>query len=216
MKSTTTLMVLMIFLTSHSLSAQTKIGFTAGASFANVTVKSEGISASPKMKAGITAGIFADAPLSANFSFQPALNFVQKGYIVKDETGTEKITFNYFEIPLNFVYNTHRNEGFFIGAGPSIGYGISGEDKFDYSGTGLPDYNEKIKFGPGEEEVKPLDFGANAVAGYKFKGGLMISGNYTLGLNKINNDAGSGNDGTIKNKYFAIRLGYVFAGTKQK
>jgi Outer membrane protein beta-barrel domain len=216
MKSITFLMVLMILLTSHSLTAQTKIGFTAGAAFANVTVKSQGISASPKLKAGITAGIFADAPLSANFSFQPALNFVQKGYIVKDETGTETVNFNYLEVPLNFVYNTKRSEGFFIGAGPSIAYGISGKDKFEYSGTGMPDFNEKIKFGSGVEEVKTLDFGANAVAGYKFKGGFMISGNYTLGLNKINNDDGSGNDGTIKNKYFAIKLGYMFSGTKQK
>jgi hypothetical protein len=216
MKSTTTMLVLMILLTSHSLTAQTKIGFTAGAAFANVTIKSQGISASPKLKAGITTGIFADAPLSANFSFQPALNFVQKGYIVKDETGTEKVNFNYLEVPLNFVYNTTRNEGFFIGAGPSVAYGISGKDKFDYSGTGMPDFNEKIKFGSGVEEVKTLDFGANAVAGYKFKGGFMISGNYTLGLNKINNDDGIGSDGTIKNKYFAIKLGYLFGSTKQK
>ena len=106
MKSITTPMVLMILLTSYSLSAQTKIGFTAGASFANVTVKSQGVSASPKLKAGITAGLFVDCLLSANFSFQPALNFVQKGYIVKDETGTEKVNFNYLEVPLNFVYNT--------------------------------------------------------------------------------------------------------------
>ena len=182
MKSTTTLLVLMILLTSHSLSAQTKIGFTAGASFANVTVKAGGISASPKLKAGITAGLFINAPMSSNFSFQPALNFVQKGYIVKDETGTEKVTFNYLEVPLNFVYNTKINEGFFIGAGPSIAYGISGKDKFDYSGSGMPPENNKIKFGSGAEEVKTFDFGANALAGYKFKGGFMISGNYNLGI----------------------------------
>ena len=214
MKSTTTLLVLMILLTSHSLRAQTKIGITAGASFSNVTIKAGGISVSPKLKAGITAGLFINAPMSSNFSFQPALNFVQKGYIVKDETGTEKVTFNYLEVPLNFVYNTKINEGFFIGAGPSIAYGVSGRDKF--SGSGIPPQNDKIKFGSGAEEVKTLDFGANAVAGYRFKGGFMISGNYNLGLNKINNDDGSGNDGTIKNRYFSIKIGYVFSGNKRK
>ena len=61
MKSNTIPIVLMILLTSHSLSAQTtKIGFIAGASFANVTVKAEGISVSPKLKTGITAGLFVD------------------------------------------------------------------------------------------------------------------------------------------------------------
>ena len=45
----------------------------------------------------------------------------------------------------------------------------------------------------------------------------MISGNYNLGLNKINNDDdGSGNNGTIKNKYFAIKIGYLFDGSKHK
>jgi len=202
--------MLMSLLASHSLSAQTIIGLTAGASFANVTVKSQGISASPKTKAGITIGLLADAPLSANFSFQPALNFVQKGYNVKEDAVTEKVTMNYFEVPLNFIYNIKRNEGLFIGAGPSISYGISGTDKLVYSGTGMPDDNEKIKFGSGGDEVKAFDFGANAVAGYKFKGGFMISGNYTLGLTRINNDDGSGNDGTIKNKCFAIKIGNIF------
>jgi outer membrane immunogenic protein len=129
MKSITTLMTLMILLTAFSLSAQTTIGFTAGASFANVTVKSGFISASPKSKTGITAGIIINAPLGSNFSFQPAVNFLQKGYKVKDETGTETVNFYYLEVPLNFVYSTKKNEGFFIGAGPSISYGISGKVK---------------------------------------------------------------------------------------
>jgi len=217
MKSTTALPVLMILLTSYSLSAQTtKIGLTAGASFANVTVKSGGISASPKSRAGITPGLLVDCPLSANFSFQPALNFVQKGYIAKDETGSEKVNFNYLEVPVDFVYNSKKDEGFFIGAGPSIAYGISGKDKFDYSDPAIPNDEIKIKFGSGMDKIKTLDFGVNALAGYKFKGGFMISGNYTLGLNKINNDDDSGNNGTIKNKYFAIKIGYLFDGPKHK
>jgi len=214
MKSITTLMTLMILLTAFSLSAQTAIGFTAGASFANVTIKSGGVSASPKSKTGITAGIVIDVSLGSNFNFQPALNFLQKGYKIKDETAKETVNFNYLEVPLNFVYSTKRNEGFFVGAGPSIAYGISGKDKF--TASGMPDENQKIKFGSGADEVKAFDFGVNAVAGYRMAGGFMISGNYNLGLNKINNDDGSGDIGTIKNKYFSIRIGYMFGGNKHK
>ena len=216
MKSIKIPMMLMTLLASYSLSAQTKIGLTAGASFANITVKAEGISGSPKEKTGFTAGILLNAPLSTNFSFQPALNFVQKGYIVKDETGTEKVMLNYLEVPLNFVYNTQKNEGFFIGAGPSISYGISGRDKFTYSGSGMPPTSEKVKFGKDGEEVKPFDVGANIMAGYLFMGGFMISGNYNFGLSKINNDDDSGGNGTIRNRYFAIKVGYVFGGNKKK
>ena len=66
------------------------------------------------------------------------------------------------------------------------------------------------------KKVKAFDFGANAVAGYRMKGGFMISGNYNLGLSKINNDDGSGDVGTIKNKYFSIKIGYMFGGNKHK
>jgi hypothetical protein len=214
MKSITLLMTLMILLTAFCLSAQTSVDITAGTSFSNVTVKSGFISASPKSKTGITFGIAIDAPLSSNFSFQPALNFIQKGYKVKDETGKETVNINYLEVPLNFVYSTKRNEGFFIGAGPSIAYGISGIDKL--TETGMPNDNQKIKFGTGASEVKAIDFGANAVAGYRMKGGFIISGNYNLGLSKINNDDGSGDAGTIKNKYFSIKIGYCFSGHGHK
>ncbi len=206
MKSISFLMTLMILLTAFSLSAQTSVGFNAGATFSNVTIKSGFISASPKSKTGITVGIAADAPLSANFSFQPVLNFVQKGYMIKDETGKETVNFNYLVVPLNFVYYTEKNEGFFIGAGPSLAYGISGKDK--YTATGMPDDNQKIKFGSAVDEVKAFEFGVNGLAGYRLKGGFVISGNYNLGLSKLNNDDGSGDAGTIKNKYFSIKIGY--------
>jgi hypothetical protein len=214
MKSITFLMMLMILLTAFSLSAQTTIGITAGASFANVTVKSDFISASPKSKTGITAGIVIDAALSENFGFQPALNFLQKGYKVKDDGSSETVNFNYLEVPLNFVYSAKKNEGFFVGAGPSIAYGLSGMDKF--KADGMPDDNEKIKFGSGADQVKTFDFGAYAVAGYRMAGGFMISANYNLGLSKINNDDGSGDAGTIKNKYFSIKIGYCFKGHRHK
>ncbi|MEO5500444.1 MAG: porin family protein [Ginsengibacter sp.] len=208
----TFLMLLMILLTAFSLTAQKTIGITAGASFANVTVKSQGISASLKLKPGLTAGIMLNVPLSGNFIFQPALNFVQKGYKVKDDFGTETVTLNYLEVPLNIIYNTKKIDGFFIGAGPSLAYGISGTDKVKYPGSGMPDENNKVKFGSGVEEVKGFDFGVNAIAGYRLAGGFMISANYNLGLSKINNDDGSGENGSIKNKYYSLKIGYTFGG----
>lgn len=218
MKSIFTTPVLMILLTPGFVSAQTTVGITGGASFANVTVKSGGISVSPKLKTGITAGLFIDAPLSSNFSFQPALNFVQKGYVVKEDSYKDKLNLNYLEVPLNFVYHTNKSEGFFIGAGPSVAFGISGKEK--YTDSDFPEDNstDKIKFGSSDDEIKRIDFGANVLAGYKLAGGFMVSGNYNLGLSNI---ANTGNDnpdegGTIKNRYFAIKIGYVFGDTKHK
>lgn len=205
-------MVLMILLTSHPLSAQTKMGVTGGVTFANITAKLEGVSVSPKTKIGFTAGIFADVPLSPNFSFQPALNFVQKGSISKDDTYSDKLGYSYLEIPLNAIYN---NSGFFIGAGPSISFGLSGKEKFVDKEDPSNSQDTKIKFGSSEEEVKRLEFGANVLSGYKTPGGFMFSVNYNLGLNNIQNgDAIEA--GTVRNKYFAIKIGYIFSGTNRK
>lgn len=209
------LMLSLTLLTSITLSAQTTIGITAGVTFANVTVKSQGISASFKLKPGFTAGVLLNAPLSANFILQPALNFVQKGYKIKDVEGTETVTLNYLEVPLNIVYSPKKNEGFFIGAGPSIAYGISGKDKVTNTGSTMTDLNDKIKFGSGADELKGLDFGVNALVGYRLAGGFMISVNYNHSLGKLNNDDGSGENGTIKNNYFSFKIGYAF-GKKYK
>ena len=207
MKSITTLLMLMILLTSHSLSAQTKIGLTAGASFANLKAKAESISITSDLKPGITAGLFIDVPLSSNFSFQPALNFVQKGGSFKDDFETGKTTLNYLEVPLNFIYNTGTAEGFFIGAGPAMAYGFSGKEKSGSEAT-------KIKFGSGDEELKAFEFSANAIAGYRFAKGFMISANYNLGLTSLAN--ADSEDGTLKNSYFAIKIGCLFNQSKSK
>jgi hypothetical protein len=212
MKTTTTMLMVIIILTSVSLSAQTSIGLTGGVAFANVTAKAEGVSISLKHRTGFTAGLFMNAPLSKNFYFQPALNFVQKGYDQKEGDASSKLSYNYLELPLNFVYSVKQNEGLFIGAGPAISFGLSGKAKVtDPSGSA----SEKIKFGSGDEEVKRSEFGADVLAGYRFAGGFLISANYYLGLSNIQN--GNANDiGTIKNKYFAFKIGYVFGDSKKK
>jgi hypothetical protein len=206
-------MTSMILLSSLVSQAQTSVGFTAGASLANVKITASGISASPKMKTGITAGLILDAPFSANFHFQPAINLVQKGYKANDDTGKETFNLNYLELPLNFVY---YSDGFFAGAGPSFSYGISGRDKIKYSDDSTPDDNETVHFGSHEDEVKPFDFGANFTAGYKTSSGFLITVNYTLGLSNIGNTDSEGlfGDVKIKNNCFGIKIGYMFHGNK--
>ena len=218
MKSISTLMTLMILLTASLLSAQTKVGMQAGASFANVTIKAGGISLSPKLKAGISAGFIIDAQLNDNFGFQPALNFVQKGYVIKDGTVKDHLNLNYIEVPLNFVYNAGKNEGLFIGAGPSVAFGISGREKYTDNDFPEDNSNDKVKFGSGTDELKRMDVGANAVAGYKSAGGFIISANYNLGFTDVSNGDQTNPDeqGTIKNKYFSIRIGFMFGGNKHK
>ncbi len=205
-------LVSMILLVSIASTAQTNVGFTLGGTYSTVTAKLSGITISPKYKTGITAGLFVDASLSNNLSFQPALNFVQKG--AKSEQGEVKdiSTYNYLEIPLNIVYKTQKDRGFYIGAGPSIAYGLSGKEKYSDSQNSE---NTKVKFGSRDDEVKPIDFGVNALAGYKFGNGFLFSLNYNLGLSNIQN-GNSSEMGTVKNKYFGLKIGYLFHNDKHK
>ena len=218
MKSITTTVMLMTLLASGSVSAQTRVGISAGPAFANITAKSEGISvSSPKLKVGFTAGLFVDALLSSNFSFQPALNFVQKGAMWKDGSAKDKLNLNYIEMPLNFVYNTTQHDGFFVGGGPSLGIGISGREKYTDKDFPEDNSNDKITFGSDEDDIKRADFGVNFLAGYKLSGGITVAANYNLGLSNIANKSDDPeNDGTIKNRYFSIKIGYAFGGRKHK
>lgn len=191
-----------------------RIGIFAGPSFANMHSKVDGETDNGKSKIGVMAGVVVDVPLSSQFSFQPGLQFVQKG--TKDEqtnggiTEKVKLGINYIEMPLNFLYHPKGAKGFFIGAGPTVGIGISGKAKYDAAGTSL---SSDIKFGNNidNDDIRRLDAGANFITGYCFENGISISANFNQGLNNL--FPGGSNDGTLKNHYFGIQLGYFF---KQK
>ena len=186
--------------------AQTAFGATIGASFASYKVKSGDVSVASHVKPGFSIGLSSFIVLNKNFSFQPSLNFVQKGGILKDasESTTHKSTFNYLELPLNFIYNTHSAAGkFFIGAGPSFDIGLSGRYKI----TGMYEESGSVHFGNSEDDdLKRIGVGLNLLAGYEFKSGMLISGNYNFSLNNLSNDS----DASLRNRYFGIRLGYLF------
>ena len=214
MKSISIFAMLMILLTSYSINLKAQVGIQAGASFANWSVKPSDSENPFKYKTGITAGLFTRIPFGTGFSLQPAINFVQKGCTQKDEYSIDKITLNYIEIPVNFVY-TLKDNGFFIGAGPSVAFGISGKEK--YVDKSDPSYSETntIKFGTStddESKLKPTDIGANLLAGYQMASGFLITANYNIGLSDIHN-WDTDEKVTLKNNYFSIRIGYLL---KQK
>lgn len=200
-----------------SQAQNTRIGFTAGTSIANYNAKVDGDSENGNSKAGITAGILVNVPMGKNFSFQPAVNFVQKG--TKDEQTfggtTEKVslTTNHIELPCNFLFNTTGNTGsFFIGAGPSLAFGLSGKVKYD---DGTNSDSEDINFGnSNEDDLKGLDLGANFLAGYCFPNGLMFSVNYNAGLSNL--VAGEADGATLKSHYFGIKAGWLLKGKDKK
>lgn len=210
--------ILFLLLTASvvAASAQTgRFGITAGATFSSTVSKVEDETEDSETKPGFTVGLTGDLPLTENFSVRPGLYFTQKGGKAEGTyggfSGESKTTFNYIEVPLNFVYNAPAGSGkFFIGLGPAIAYGIGGKTEYKFSAGGYnQEGEENVNFGNNEDEddLKPFEVSGNILAGYELANGVFISANYNLGLSNL---VINGNDNnSAKNRYFGIRLGYM-------
>lgn len=236
-----------VVLAAMGVNAQTGFGFQVGANMSKIKSE-ETYPGEPKYesdydsKFGLIAGVVAEVPITTSFMFRPELNFIQKGAevneVINESSGgfslnqkTEgDVRLNFIELPLNFVYSTPAGAGqFFIGVGPSIGFGISG--KYDLKSTetldvpGSPpvvtveNQNGDVKFdgekrsdlSPDDRDIhfKSFDFGANALAGYKFANGLYLNLGYTKGFSNLNPNQYE----SAKTSGFQIKLGFMLGGS---
>jgi hypothetical protein len=202
MKKITMFLVLAVLLYGTAMAQKIRFGIQAGAVLSDQSISGDGIDVSFDSKIGATFGLMADKQIGKSVGFQTALNYVMKGYEFNESGyGDFSVTLNYLEIPLNFLYRPNAEKGFFIGGGPSFAFGLGGKAK---SG----DEEEDIEFG-GEDNYKSFDFGLNLMAGYLLSKNLQIALNYNLGLSNIA-PSSADDEGTLKNNYFGLRLGYFF------
>lgn len=189
-----------------SQSTFSQFGVQAGLTMATLKFDDLG-DVDKKTKIGFTAGVFNNMPLSTNIIFRPGLNFTQKGGKFEESGEKATFTFNYLELPLDFIYKAPG--GFFVGAGPTLGYGLSGKVK--YSGSGIDD-EEDLEFGSDEDkdDLKAFEFSGNLLAGYQISNGIFISVNYNFGFSNLSFD----NDVDVKNSYIGIRIGKVIGAKK--
>lgn len=212
------LLVAMVLISINTWAQKIRVGFTTGVAIANYKAKVDGNNESANARAGFTAGVVLDVPVGKHFSFQPAMNFVQKG--IKDKatyfgtTAKYTLNVNSLEMPLNFLYNSRGNKmNFFIGAGPSFALALSGKMKYS-DGTNSGD--ENIKFGNSDDDLmKNIDVGANIITGLSLNNGIMLSCNYTAGLNNLFPGENADNS-SLKSHYFGIKLGYMLNFGKRK
>jgi Outer membrane protein beta-barrel domain len=205
--------------------AQVKFGAHAGINAASQTNKfksgTQTIAKNFKSKVGFTIGAVAEISLTDAVVFRPELNFTQKGGKLKETTSgistDASLSTNYLELPLNVVYKFEAGGGnVFVGAGPSLGFGLSGKSKYKQSGLGATiEDNTSVKFDgkanapDNDTHFKALDFGANFLAGYQMSNNIFFKASYSLGLSNINPEDGS----TTKNKGFGFTVGYMFGGS---
>lgn len=164
------------------------------------------------VKSGIMLGAVSSFNTGKHMSIRPEVNYIQKG----GKENNESYILNYLELPVNFVYHSNGRQGkFFVGGGPSFGFGLFGKTKTESSA-----YTGDINFGKNDDDyLHSFEFEANFIAGYELKNGFLFSANYNLSLNNIANEQppnpGGGRLVTFYNRYFGFRVGYMFA-SKEK
>ncbi|MDP9077878.1 MAG: PorT family protein [Bacteroidota bacterium] len=196
-------------------------GIKGGLNLTQVPVQSTtfGVSSSSdKYLAGFHIGGLVDIGFES-FSIQPGIFYTTKGgntdanididFGGQQFTGTAKVKtkLNYLEVPVNFIYKVPAGDGkVFFGAGPYIGYGLSGNASVTSNVNGqTATQNQDVKFGNGDGEIKNPDFGFNILAGYELPMGVTLNAGYGQSF------AGSSNtSGKVKNQGFQFSVGYFF------
>ena len=194
------LTLITIVAVNAAVSAQMRFGVKGGLNLANISINPAQTGTSSLL--GFHGGLVLDAPLSESISIQPSLLFSQKGFSVDQSSITSKTTFNYLEIPVNFLYNV--TDALTVGAGPYLGYALSASSKATLNGQ------TQTKDADFDKEVNRIDYGLNITAGYEVIEGLVVSANYSLGLANLNKNAATSSSVTIKNNVIGFSVTKFF------
>lgn len=204
--------ILFIAVLSAHAQTSTRFGIKGGVNGNTFYLKTEGTGSDSRFsltKPGFHVGGLVDIAFGPHFSVQPQLLLAMKGGKIEQSGSATDFTFYTIDLPINLVYNYN---GFFIGAGPNLSYGISG--KGEATGSPEVDLYEDDALGP-DSKFKRFEVGANVMMGYRFPGGFMLSSNWTPGLSDIFEEASSSTGtGKANNSFFGFSIGYVFGGTK--
>jgi hypothetical protein len=193
---------------------KTTLGIHGGVNFFNITGKNgNGGDLNNEVVTGFSGGINAEIPLGAGAYIQPGVDFTRKGA----ENGNYKITLNYIDIPVNFIYKPILGTGnLVLGAGPYLGIGVGGKSKLSASGSTAIEQdvvfnNEYNSSTPLVPQFSKLDAGANFLAGYEFANKVSLNLKAQLGLKNISPDTNNGDDeSSLKNTGFGFSVGYRF------
>ena len=174
------LLILALLSSMHLITAQSTIGIRAGVISSKQDIQNNSFIDEAGSKLGADVAFVADFPIGI-LSISPEFHWLQKGGKIEDlqgSVGEVSRTFNYLEIPLLLKLNFGQKVGFFLLAGPSVGYLLNGTDKdMDGSTTDID-----LDF------YKRVEYGAHAGAGIGL-GPIRVDVRYIFGLNDIFDDS---------------------------
>lgn len=188
-----------------SVAQSTRFGVKGGLNIDNISTNFPIVRDGKKNMLGFSAGVLAEVSLGKRFSLQPQLLYNVKGvkYNVPDHSHSVKI--NSIDLPIYAVYKPLP--GISIGAGPNVGYNLSGKNTASF-----PTKEEVVayKFNGAEYDFHRFDFGVSALLGYEHTSGLFVQATYLKGLSQVGNIPGY----DWSHNVLSLSVGYLFTNRK--
>jgi len=210
MKKTFSILAVFLFaLHIAGFSQSSRVGLTGGFTISDIMGNQNQMN--HDIKTGYTVGLLVNTPLSGKFSFQPSLNYVQKGNVLKIDANN-RITnaLRYVELPLNFIYSTNGADGgFFVGLGPTVSFNVPSKRVTENKNTGKKTSTDIIFGETAAADFRGIDYGANALLGYRLPGGFFTQVYYNQGIRNLVTGEVIG-DKKMRNSCFGIQIGFLF------
>lgn len=177
------------------------VGVKGGLNFADLKFEAEGMEAGLDTRTGPVGGLFVVFPANGRLALQTEALFSQKGAEISEGGNSGRIRINYLEVPvLARVSSTPAGDAaFHVFGGPSFAFRLSAEGESTFDGE---ESSEDL-----DDEIEGFDLGLVVGAGVEI-GRVVVDGRYTWGLTNINAEASDA--GTIKNRAFAVMVGFRF------
>ncbi len=148
---------------------------------------------------GLAAGIYTNVPLSSGFSFEPSLEYSQKGAEFTTSLNSEmKTKITYLDLPIMFKYNVTPNFGLL--AGPQVSFFLDQESKFVNGGS-------STTFEGNNDSYRKSLAGGKVGLSYNF-GSVMMNASYATDLQNLYTEASGNRD--LKNQVINVGLAFGF------
>ena len=190
------LIPLVLFASTSAFAQKFEIGGKAGVNISNFTGHNSWQNAKTNSLVGFHFGGFISFFLGNNFAIQPEVLFSSQGAKYQDATHEENLKLNYINVPVMFKYRS--NGGFYIEAGPQVGFKIS-ESSSSIDSLG-----------------KSTDLSIAGGVGYHSKIGLGIGARYTAGLSKVGDfTPANGINPNFKNGVIQVSIFYTLFNNRK-
>lgn len=176
MKNILLITLIIVFTALVTFAQDVAVGVKAGVNINSASTTQPVVESGKENLALFHGGGLVDVEINKRFSIQPQILYSRKG--IKFAAGDHKhtITLNSLDLPILAIFKAGK--GIFIGAGPNLGFHLSGTNV----ATGALNETHKYKFDGSTGDFKRFDFGVNALIGYEHKSGVFVTANYLKGI----------------------------------